>query len=248
MNLNVIENGLINIYENDNREQLVNARELHEFLNVSTRYNDWIKNRIDKYGFIKGEDFITLTENLVSGGRQNIHVLKLDMAKEIAMVENNEKGRLIRRYFIEIEKKYRQQIFKVNELSPELQMFNQILQSLAVAELKAKEIENRLHINEFRLNNLDASNIEGTPRQRLSQIIKKYAFNEGVPYNTAWYEFRRNFNTAYRMNIEHRKNNYQAKAGLKKLTYPDYFERVGLIEDALRVADKMLNQSAVINA
>ncbi len=46
----------------------VNARELHGFLDVQTRYNDWIKNRIEQYGFGEGTDFLTLTENLVRGG------------------------------------------------------------------------------------------------------------------------------------------------------------------------------------
>ena len=51
-------------------QQTVNARELHAFLEVQTRFNDWIKNRVDEYGFIENQDFITFTENLVNGGRR----------------------------------------------------------------------------------------------------------------------------------------------------------------------------------
>ena len=49
--MKVVENGLIPVYENKNKEQLVNARELHEFLEVGTKFTDWIKDRIKKYGF-----------------------------------------------------------------------------------------------------------------------------------------------------------------------------------------------------
>lgn len=63
--------------------QTVNARELHEKLKVGSRFNDWIRNRIEKYGFIEGIDFITLTKNLVSGGKQKEYYISLDMAKEL---------------------------------------------------------------------------------------------------------------------------------------------------------------------
>lgn len=106
MNKQIIANELIPVYQTDTGERIVDGRELHEFLKVATRYNDWIKSRIEKYGFVENEDFSTLTEILVSGGKQNNHILKLDMAKELAMVENNEQGRRARRYFIEVEKKF----------------------------------------------------------------------------------------------------------------------------------------------
>lgn len=72
----------------------VNARELHQFLEVKTRFNDWIANRISKYNFEENQDFVTHTENLVSGGKQTEYHISIDMAKELSMVENNEKGNL----------------------------------------------------------------------------------------------------------------------------------------------------------
>jgi anti-repressor protein len=83
----------------------VNARDLHEFLEIKTRFNDWIVNRIAQYEFIDRQDFITLTENLVSGGQRTNYHITLDMAKELAMVERNEKGKEARRYFIECERR-----------------------------------------------------------------------------------------------------------------------------------------------
>lgn len=100
-------NELINI-KNENGELLVSARELHNGLEVKSRFNDWINNRIKKYDLIEDIDY---TKILVECNRgQNVYdfILKIDCAKELSMVENNEKGKQIRRYFIECEKKLKQ--------------------------------------------------------------------------------------------------------------------------------------------
>ena len=105
--LTIIENGLIPIYEGE-YEKVVDARELHEFLESKQDFTDWIKNRIGKYGFIEGEDF-TIILGKSTGGRPSIeYTLTIDTAKEIAMVENNEQGHIIRKYFIDVEKRARQ--------------------------------------------------------------------------------------------------------------------------------------------
>lgn len=88
----------------DSEVKTVNARELHQFLEVKSRFNDWINNRIRDFGFIENQDFVTVTKNLVSGGNQKEIYLSIDMAKELSMVERNEKGKQARQYFIEMEK------------------------------------------------------------------------------------------------------------------------------------------------
>lgn len=104
------QNPLVNVFNAviDNVNQLaVNARDLHSFLDVKTRFNDWIKHRIEEYQFIANLDFISFTQNSVkpTGGRPTVEYhLTLNMAKELAMVENNEQGRKVRRYFIQCEK------------------------------------------------------------------------------------------------------------------------------------------------
>ncbi len=89
----------------------VNARDLHAALEVRRDFSNWIKDRIAKFGFQEGVDFIIeyRTPNLASGNRGASieYFISLDMAKELAMVENNEKGRQIRRHFIEVEKEFR---------------------------------------------------------------------------------------------------------------------------------------------
>ncbi|MDO9960595.1 antA/AntB antirepressor family protein [Glaesserella parasuis] len=84
--------------------QLCNARELHTFLEVKSQFGHWISDRISDYGFIQDEDYIIVTERTNGRPRKEYHIT-LDMGKELAMVERNEKGRQIRKYFIECERK-----------------------------------------------------------------------------------------------------------------------------------------------
>ncbi|HHV42814.1 MAG TPA: ORF6N domain-containing protein [Clostridiaceae bacterium] len=138
----------------------------------------------------------------------------------------------------------------LESLSPELKVLismelkqKQLEQEITNAKLQVAQTKEKTQILEHRVNSLDATNINGTPRQRLNDMVRKYAYENGILYPQAWKEFRRSFNTAYRTNLETKKKNYLEKHKIKQLSYPEYLERVGLIEDALRVADKMLNQS-----
>ena len=93
--------------------QLCDARTLHGFMHVGRDFSNWIKGRIQKYGFVDGDDFIAISRppGPASGNRGasiDYH-LTLDMAKELAMVENNEQGRAARRYFIACERKLLEQ-------------------------------------------------------------------------------------------------------------------------------------------
>ena len=88
----------------------VNARELWQYLESKQRFADWIKSRIKEYGFADGVDYLLhkIMKQDASGSKHIIdYIISLDMAKELAMVENNAKGRAARQYFIEVEKRAR---------------------------------------------------------------------------------------------------------------------------------------------
>lgn len=93
----------------DNDRITLSARELHEFLEVSTRYNDWIKRMVE-YGFSENIDYQAITQKRVTAQGNEAtyidHEITLDMAKEIAMIQRNEKGKQARQYFIEVEKQW----------------------------------------------------------------------------------------------------------------------------------------------
>ncbi|MGD2880805.1 antA/AntB antirepressor family protein [Escherichia coli] len=98
---------------------LVNARDLHSFLDVGKRFASWIVERIAEYGFVENQDFMIISqvrEKIGRGRPAKDYHLTLDTAKELAMVERNEKGRQVRRYFIECEKRLRQQETKVEKV------------------------------------------------------------------------------------------------------------------------------------
>ncbi|AZS50384.1 hypothetical protein DM558_06165 [Entomomonas moraniae] len=103
-------NELIKIEQSKINNELVktvNARTLYEFLEVETQFKDWIARRISEYGFIENTDYLSFAQKRAkpTGGRPSVEYhITIDMAKELSMVERNEKGRLARKYFIECEK------------------------------------------------------------------------------------------------------------------------------------------------
>lgn len=101
---------LLNIKVKDGK-QLVSARELHEYLEVKTRFSLWIEQYVkkdNKYGFIENIDFtsVVITTVVNRGARRELedYALTVDMAKEIGMLTGTEKGKIARRYFIQCEK------------------------------------------------------------------------------------------------------------------------------------------------
>ena len=136
---------LIKINEDEKGEVTVNGRDLHKFLEVKTKYIDWI-NRMIEYGFIKNIDFTEFNElsqkkegsRIVERDIKN-HNLNISMAKEIAMLQKNEKGKQIRLYFIEIDKRYNDPMY---QLAKSLKYANRLIES------KNKEIQNLTFENE----------------------------------------------------------------------------------------------------
>lgn len=100
---------IININLNENHEPVVSGRQLHEALGVKTRYNDWF-TRMTEYGFIENQDYLAITQKRVTAQgnstNQTDHIIKLDMAKEIAMIQRTDKGKQVRQYFIQVEKDF----------------------------------------------------------------------------------------------------------------------------------------------
>ena len=96
---------LVNRPVNGQAQQTVNARELHAFLENRDHFATWIKDRIEQYGFVENQDFVSFSEIPENGGRRIEYALSLDMAKELSMVERNAQGKQARQYFIECEKR-----------------------------------------------------------------------------------------------------------------------------------------------
>ena len=98
---------------NGNAVETVSARELHAFLESKQDFSTWIKNRIEKYEFVENQDFIKLHKKMELSKTGQVAIeyyVSVSMAKELAMVENNEKGSQARKYFIECEKRLKQEL------------------------------------------------------------------------------------------------------------------------------------------
>ena len=92
----------------DGAIQTVNARELHAFLGVGKDFSTWMNDRIQQYGFVENQDFAIFPNFGEKSGRgrpTKEYAITLDMAKELAMVERNDKGKQARLYFIECERR-----------------------------------------------------------------------------------------------------------------------------------------------
>ena len=171
-------NQLINITQNENNDQVVSGRELHEFLGVKTPYHIWFE-RMTEYGFTENVDFIGFEQKSSKlGGRPSQdHALKLDMAKEISMIQRTAKGKEARQYFIQVEKEYKQQQLPhpdVSNLSPELQMFNQMFQAVANQEQKLVEVNDKVD----NISNIVALNVTDW-RKESQKIIRAIGYKIG---------------------------------------------------------------------
>ena len=121
---------LIKLTKNEQGIETVNARELHEFLEVKSKFADWFKNRVSEFGFIENSDFVSVSKILESGGRSIEYHISIDMAKELSMLERNDKGKQARLYFIECER-----------IAKSKQMPQSFAEALQLAANQAKQLE-----------------------------------------------------------------------------------------------------------
>ena len=192
---------LIKIIERDGR-QLVSGRELHEFLEIRTKYKDWFRRMVE-YGFEEEIDFIRVAQKRATNNLKNPvttvidHAISIDMAKEISMIQRTEKGKIARQYFINCEKKLKE----VKKLSP---MELMELQFIALKEQKEKiaQVENRVDKLEedMPLFQIDCKEIQALVRKKGIEALGGYrsiAYNDnslrGKVYSDIQQQIRREF-------------------------------------------------------
>lgn len=124
-----------------NNENKVDGRELHEFLQIESNYTTWF-NRMCEYGFVEGVDFFPKKEETSpNGGRPSIdHDLTISMAKEICMIQRNERGKQARLYFIECEKRLKAQCKPMSQV----EILAQAAQQLVEQEKRLTAVEKRM--------------------------------------------------------------------------------------------------------
>lgn len=165
-------NELINVTLNENHEPVVSGRQLHETLGVKTRYNDWF-NRMTDFGFTENEDYLAITQKRVTAQgnatNQTDHIIKLDMAKEIAMIQRTDKGKEVRKYFIQVEKDFN---------SPEKIMARALL--MADKKIKLLESQNENLLIELEEANKNADYLDLILQTKDSLTITQIAQDYGI--------------------------------------------------------------------
>ncbi len=113
---------------------------------------------------------------------------------------------------------------------------------LARLRLDTEEIRKEQKIQSSRIDTLNGVCTEGTKRQKLVAMVQAYAAKNGLTYREGWHRFKAAYNTAYRTSIGNSISYYVKENGLKKKpSVPEFLEKKGLLDDALRIADKLLN-------
>ena len=170
-------NEIINITLNDNHEPVVSGRQLHEALGVKTPYSMWF-DRMVEYGFTENQDF--LLNNFVKqtgrGGHNKVdHIVKLDMAKEIAMIQRTERGKQVRQYFIQVEKDFN---------SPEKIM----ARALLMADQKVHKLEAQIEADKPKVLFADAVSASHTAILvgDLAKLISQNGFKIGANRLFSW--------------------------------------------------------------
>ena len=192
---------LIKIIEREGR-QLVSGRELHEFLEIRTKYKDWFPRMVE-YGFEEEIDFIRVAQKRATNNLKNPvttvidHAISIDMAKEISMIQRTEKGKAARQYFINCEKKLKE----VKKLSP-MELMELQFKALKEQEEKIAQVENKVDKLEedMPLFQIDCKEIQALVRKKGIEVLGGYrsiAYNDnslrGKVYSDIQQQIRREF-------------------------------------------------------
>ena len=192
---------LIKIIEREGR-QLVSGRELHEFLEIGTKYKDWFRRMVE-YGFEEEIDSIRVAQKRATNNLKNPvttvidHAISIDMAKEISMIQRTEKGKAARQYFINCEKKLKE----VKKLSP-MELMELQFKVLKEHEEKIAQVENKVDKLEedMPLFQIDCKEIQALVRKKGIAALGGYrsiAYNDnslrGKVYSYIQQQIRREF-------------------------------------------------------
>ena len=236
------QNGPIKVYETNKGEKVVDARELHDGLESKQDFSTWVKARLNEFDAIENDDYICFHKKKEANNATMIeYILKLDTAKQMAMLERNEQGKKYRKYFIEIEDKYKQIQLDTSKLSPQMQLLNQMVTYMAKQEIEVKAIQDTANkALEFASNLKDVFVHEcDNWRDELNHLFNKIQKSSNIPFS----ELRKNtyeslenrarcdLSTRVRKLKERLSNEGATKTSIGKVT------RIDVIEADIRIKE-----------
>lgn len=235
--------------EDRNGQKAVSARMLHDFLENKRKFTDWIKQRIEQYGFVENQDF-EVYHNFVknpNGGRpQDEYALSIGMAKELSMVEGNEKGRQARKYFIQCE----EIVNGKSGMMSELLILQKSVNALVEHESRISKVESRLDAldkeREENTRDLLALPMSGervpemTLRAKVRRLVNEYSYVVNIHQQDVWHKIYEQLFYLYRISI-------RAYKKQKGETNIDVAERNGFLDKMYTIISNMVREHQSLN-
>jgi phage anti-repressor protein len=162
---------------NNSQKQSINARNLHDFLDVKSKFATWIQRKVEEYGFIENIDFITLSQNRESGGKLIEYHISINMAKELSMLEKNDKGKQARLYFIKKEEQSSNQTAQIKEFTKKELLLMALEQEEKIETLQIENLKQKQDIEAlYKVQNFSVEIIkeERQENQKLKTTIKDF--------------------------------------------------------------------------
>lgn len=250
--IRIFSEDVIPVYDTDTGEKVVLGRELHERLKIKTPYKDWFPRMVE-YGFVDGTDYFTERKNVLrEDGRkmpqvQIDHIVKLDMAKHIAMIQRTPEGMEIRQKLIDLEKNVSH--YPVGQPSS-LQILNMMVQAVNEQAARSAETEKRVDAIESSFNNMCSImtiSVKDDARKVCQRTLNAIATKRGggTAYADVWnevYDEMKENGFDVRRRLDNRKKDAASK-GMSK-TFVRKINAVDIIFDS---KDKKM-ESAFINS
>lgn len=250
--IHIFSEDVIPVYDTDTGEKVVLGRELHEKLKIKTPYHKWFPRMVE-YGFIEGTDYFTEDKNVRRADGiqmpqvQTDHIIKLDMAKHIAMIQRTPEGMEIRQKLIDLEKNVSR--YPVGQPSS-LQILNMMVQAVNEQAARSAETEKRVDAIESSFNNMCSImtiSVKDDARKVCQRTLNAIATKRGggTAYADVWnevYDEMKENGFDVRRRLDNRKKDAASK-GMSK-TFVRKINAVDIIFDS---KDKKM-ESAFINS
>lgn len=187
--LKLLKNGVVPVYQTDRGEYVVYGRDLWKGLQSRQDFSTWMKKRISDCDAVENVDFTCFHEKMEANNATKIeYVIILDTAKEMAMLERNDVGKDVRKYFISIDKEHRQTLVNRTNLSPTLQMVYALADTQAKMEIETKRLtlevenvkKNQDFIKETFATSADTENFKAWVNRCVGLIAESPEFTKGT--------------------------------------------------------------------
>lgn len=211
--LKLIDNELVPVYVTDKGIKVVDGRELHTVLQSKQDFSSWVKKRLNECDAVKNLDYELHHNSVeqVSGTKHRIdYTILLATAKEMAMLERNAKGKQVRRYFIGVEEKYKEQQTPPQTLQSQIRTIAQgtdeLYQRVDTLEERFTKFEDELPVS-----GADMDDIQSAVKKKGVQVMGGKESNAYQDKSTRTYvyadiqcELRRQFGVKRYKEIKHK--------------------------------------------